>query len=230
MTTRGITLKTAALAGIATLSLGLAACSDDNSADVSSATSAAGSAASEATSAAASGASEATDAMSNDKGEELVGPGCAAYADAQPDGPASVAELKNQNIVEAVGNVPELSTLAQALSGKLNPEVDLVPVLKDGEWTVFAPTDDAFSKLDAATVDKLKQDPELLKSILTYHVVKGQAAPADAIGTHTTVNGKDVTVKESGSDIMVNDSKVACGGIKTKNATVYLIDTVLMPN
>lgn len=230
MTTRGITLKTAALAGIATLSLGLAACSDDNSADVSSATSAAGSAASEATSAAASGASEATDAMSNDKGEELVGPGCAAYADAHPDGPASVAELKNQNIVEAVGNVPELSTLAQALSGKLNPEVDLVPVLKDGEWTVFAPTDDAFSKLDAATVDKLKQDPELLKSILTYHVVKGQAAPADAIGTHTTVNGKDVTVKESGSDIMVNDSKVACGGIKTKNATVYLIDTVLMPN
>ena len=225
MTTRGITLKTAALAGIATLSLGLAACSDDNSADVSSATSAAGSAASEATSAAASGASEATDAMSNDKGEELVGPGCAAYADAHPDGPASVAELKNQNIVEAVGNVPELSTLAQALSGKLNPEVDLVPVLKDGE-----PTDDAFSKLDAATVDKLKQDPELLKSILTYHVVKGQAAPADAIGTHTTVNGKDVTVKESGSDIMVNDSKVACGGIKTKNATVYLIDTVLMPN
>ena len=230
MTTRGITLKTAALAGIATLSLGLAACSDDNSANVSSATSAAGSAASEATSAAASGASEATDAMSNDKGEELVGPGCAAYADAHPDGPASVAELKNQNIVEAVGNVPELSTLAQALSGKLNPEVDLVPVLKDGEWTVFAPTDDAFSKLDAATVDKLKQDPELLKSILTYHVVKGQAAPADAIGTHTTVNGKDVTVKESGSDIMVNDSKVACGGIKTKNATVYLIDTVLMPN
>lgn len=230
MTTRGITLKTAALAGIATLSLGLAACSDDNSADVSSATSAAGSAASDATSAAASGASEATDAMSNDKGEDLVGPGCAAYADAHPDGPASVAELKNQNIVEAVGNVPELSTLAQALSGKLNPEVDLVPVLKDGEWTVFAPTDDAFSKLDAATVDKLKQDPELLKSILTYHVVKGQAAPADAIGTHTTVNGKDVTVKESGSDIMVNDSKVACGGIKTKNATVYLIDTVLMPN
>lgn len=230
MTTRGITLKTAALAGIATLSLGLAACSDDNSANVSSATSAAGSAASEATSAAASGASEATDAMSNDKGEDLVGPGCTAYADAHPDGPASVAELKNQNIVEAVGNVPELSTLAQALGGKLNPEVDLVPVLKDGEWTVFAPTDDAFSKLDAATVDKLKQDPELLKSILTYHVVKGQAAPADAIGTHTTVNGKDVTVKESGSDIMVNDSKVACGGIKTKNATVYLIDTVLMPN
>lgn len=230
MTTRGITLKTAALAGIATLSLGLAACSDDNSADVSSATSAAGSAASEATSAAASGASEATDAMSNDKGEDLVGPSCAAYADAHPDGPASVAELKNQNIVEAVGNVPELSILAQALSGKLNPEVDLVPVLKDGEWTVFAPTDDAFSKLDAATVDKLKQDPELLKSILTYHVVKGQAAPADAIGTHTTVNGKDVTVKESGSDIMVNDSTVACGGIKTKNATVYLIDTVLMPN
>ena len=86
MTTRGITLKTAALAGIATLSLGLAACSDDNSADVSSATSAAGSAASDATSAAASGASEATDAMSNDKGEDLVGPGCAAYADAHPDG------------------------------------------------------------------------------------------------------------------------------------------------
>ncbi|MDF2919416.1 MAG: secreted and surface protein containing fasciclin-like repeat, partial [Microbacterium sp.] len=63
----------------------------------------------------------------------------------------------------------------------------------------------------------------------TYHVVAGQLSPSEIDGTHATVEGQDVTVSGSGDNLMVNDAKVICGGVKTANATVYLIDTVLMP-
>ena len=88
---------------------------------------------------------------------------------------------------------------------------------------------DAFAKLDAATIDKLKTDSTLLSSILTYHVVAGQAGPDQVVGTHKTVNGADVTVSGMGDHLMVNNANVVCGGIPTTNATVYLIDTVLLP-
>ncbi|HAQ59057.1 MAG TPA: fasciclin, partial [Microbacterium sp.] len=115
-------------------------------------------------------------------------------------------------------------------SGQLNPEVDLVDTLNSGEFTVFAPVDDAFAKIDPATIEALKTDTATLTSILTYHVVPGQVAPDDIEGTHTTVQGADVEVTGSGDNIMVNgESAVICGGVQTANATVYLIDTVLMP-
>jgi uncharacterized surface protein with fasciclin (FAS1) repeats len=122
-----------------------------------------------------------------------------------------------------------LTTLASALSGKLNPNVNLVDTLNNGQFTVFAPTDDAFGKIDAATIEKLKTDSALLTSILTYHVVSGQADPTMVVGDHTTVQGAKLTVTGSGNNLMVNDASVVCGGIKTANATLYLIDTVLMP-
>ena len=122
-----------------------------------------------------------------------------------------------------------LTTLAGALSGKLNPDVNLVDTLNNGEFTVFAPTDTAFGKIDAATIEKLKTDSKLLTSILTYHVVSGQADPAAVVGEHKTVEGGMVKVTGSGDDLKVNDAGVVCGGIKTANATLYLIDTVLMP-
>ena len=64
-------------------------------------------------------------------------------------------------------------------------------------------------------------------SILTYHVLPGEILPANIDGTHTTVEGQTLTVTGSGDNIMVNGSKVICGGVHTANATVYLIDTVL---
>ena len=121
------------------------------------------------------------------------------------------------------------TTLASALSGKLNPAVNLVETLNTGEFTVFAPTDDAFAKLDPATIDKLKTDSKLLSSILTYHVVSGQADPTAVVGEHKTVQGESLKVTGSGDTLKVNDAGVVCGGIKTANATLYLIDTVLMP-
>jgi len=159
----------------------------------------------------------------------LVGPGCAAYAQQVPTGPGSVGELAKVPVATAAANSPVLSTLAAALSGGLNPQVNLVSTLNGGQFTVFAPTNDAFAKLDAATIDKLKTDSALLSSILTYHVVSGQAGPDQVVGTHKTVNGADVTVSGMGDHLMVNNANVVCGGIPTTNATIYLIDTVLLP-
>jgi len=159
----------------------------------------------------------------------LVGPGCAAYAQQVPAGPGSVGELAKVPVAVAAANSPVLTTLAAALSGGLNPQVNLVDTLNSGQFTVFAPTDDAFAKLDPATIDKLKTDSALLTSILTYHVVAGQAGPDQVVGTHKTVQGADLTVSGHGDNLMVNNANVVCGGIATTNATVYLIDTVLLP-
>jgi uncharacterized surface protein with fasciclin (FAS1) repeats len=159
----------------------------------------------------------------------LVGAGCAGYAEKVPTGPGSVEGLAKDPVATAASNSPVLTTLAGALSGKLNPNVNLVETLNNGEYTVFAPTDDAFAKVDPATIEKLKTDSELLTSVLTYHVVSGQADPEKVVGEHKTVQGGSLTVTKTGDALKVNDAGVVCGGIKTANATLYLIDTVLMP-
>ncbi|MFI1235004.1 fasciclin domain-containing protein [Nocardia salmonicida] len=208
------TLVAAMLLGSA---LGLAACSDDNSS-----TTAASSSSAPMTSApaATTGASAAAD---------LVGPGCAAYAAQVPSGPGSVSGMAQEPVAVAASNNPMLTTLVSAVSGKLNPEVNLVDTLNGGQFTVFAPVDSAFAKIDPATIESLKTDSATLTSILTYHVVPGQIAPKDIAGTHKTVQGADVTVSGSGDTIKVADANVICGGVRTANATVYMIDSVLMP-
>lgn len=216
-------LTVAGLAAVAALSI--AGCSTATKETATSMTDKASSAVDSATSAATSAMTSAMAAAAGDP----VGAGCAAYAEANPSGPGSVAGLAMDPVATAAGNSPVLTTLTSALSGKLNPDVNLVETLNNGQFTVFAPTDDAFAKLDAATIETLKTDSDLLSSILTYHVVSGQADPTQVIGEHTTVQGGSLKVTGSGSDLMVNDAGVVCGGIKTANATLYLIDTVLMP-
>ena len=159
----------------------------------------------------------------------LMGPGCSAYAAQVPDGPGSVAGMAMDPVATAASNNPMLTTLTAAVSGGLNPQVNLVDTLNGGEFTVFAPTDEAFAKLDPATVETLKTDAPLLTSILTYHVVPGQADPAQIVGDHQTVQGGTVNVTGGSQDLKVNDASVVCGGVQTANATVYMIDTVLMP-
>ncbi|KTR87091.1 fasciclin domain-containing protein [Leucobacter chromiiresistens] len=170
---------------------------------------------------------ESSDAM--DPAANLVGPGCAAYAEAVPDGDGSIQGMSQDPVAVAASNNPMLKTLVSAVSGQLNPDVDLVDTLNGDEFTVFAPVDDAFAKIDAGTIDTLKTDSDLLTSILTYHVVPGQIEPADIEGMHTTVQGADLEVTGSGDELMVNDANVICGGVQTANATVYLVDSVLMP-
>ncbi|QDG88107.1 fasciclin domain-containing protein [Pseudarthrobacter sp. NIBRBAC000502770] len=164
-----------------------------------------------------------------DPAANLVGPGCAAYAKQVPTGAGSVAGMALDPVAVAASNNPILTTLTASVSGKLNPKVNLVDTLNGGEFTVFAPVDDAFKKIDAATIDTLKTDDALLSKILTYHVVPGQITPDKIAGTHATVQGGSVTVTGSGNNLKVDNANVICGGVKTKNATVYLIDSVLMP-
>ncbi|WP_349897780.1 fasciclin domain-containing protein [Parafrigoribacterium soli] len=178
-----------------------------------------------------SSSSSSSSAMAADPAADLVGSGCAGYASANPDGGGSIKGMSQDLVAQAASNNPLLTTLVAAVSGKLNPDVNLVSTLNGSEFTVFAPVDSAFAKLDPATVDSLK-DPAnaaTLTSILTYHVVPGQIAPDAIDGTQTTVNGATVNVTGSGDNIKVNDANVICGGVHTANATVYLIDSVLMP-
>ena len=201
---------------LAVAALGMTACSPAST----TATPAATSEAPMATSAPAT-----AEAMAGD----LVGPGCAAYAAAVPSGSGSVAGMAADPVATAASNNPLLKTLTAAISGQLNKDVNLVDTLNSGQFTVFAPVDDAFAKIPAATIDGLKTDSAALTSILTYHVVPGQLPPSQIDGTHATAEGSDLKVTGSGDNLMVNDAKVICGGVKTANATVYLIDTVLMP-
>ncbi len=160
----------------------------------------------------------------------LVGSGCAAYAEAVPTGAGSVEGMAADPVATAASNNPLLTTLVKAVSGQVNPQVNLVSTLNGGEFTVFAPVDDAFAKVPADTMTTLTTDADLLTKILTYHVVEGQIAPDAIVGTHTTVEGQDLTVEGSGDNLTVNgNAAVICGGVKTANATVYLIDTVLTP-
>ncbi|KUH69620.1 fasciclin [Mycolicibacterium novocastrense] len=212
--------KSVSVAGVAAAAiLTLSACSND-------ATSAAPSAAAEST---PTSVAPAPMEQSMDPAADLVGAGCATYAEQVPSGPGSVAGMAQDPVTVAASNNPMLTTLTQALSGQLNPNVNLVDTLNGGEFTVFAPTDEAFGKIDPATIETLKTDSELLTSILTYHVVPGQASPAQVPGDHKTVQGANVSVTGEGAGLKVNDAGLVCGGVSTANATVYMIDTVLMP-
>ncbi|HEU4668042.1 MAG TPA: fasciclin domain-containing protein [Arthrobacter sp.] len=177
----------------------------------------------------ASSPSASATAAAMDPAANLVGPGCAGYAEKVPSGAGSVEGMALDPVAVAASNNPILTTLTAAVSGKLNPKVDLVDTLNGGEFTVFAPVDDAFAKIDAATIETLKTDDALLSKILTYHVVPGQITPDMIAGTHATVQGGSVTVTGSGDQLKVDNANVICGGVQTKNATVYLIDSVLMP-
>ena len=208
--------KSLAIASIASLSLFTAACGSSDNSDK------------------ASSALATSDAPSTDDvAANLVGPGCADYAKAVPSGKGSVSGMAQDPVATAASNNPLLKTLVAAVSGQLNKSVNLVDTLNGGEFTVFAPVDSAFAKLPAATVKALgtAAGADTLSSILTYHVIPGQILPKDIDGTFKTVNGAELEVSGSGDSIEVGggQAKVICGGVKTANATVYLIDTVLSP-
>jgi uncharacterized surface protein with fasciclin (FAS1) repeats len=217
-TSRSTRTALAVFSIVAAASLGLVGCSSGGAAAESEAP---------AMSEEATPTDEAMDEM--DPAADLVGAGCAAYAEQVPDGAGSVEGMSTDPVATAASNNPLLTTLTAAVSGQLNPEVNLVDTLNGDEFTVFAPTDDAFAKIDPAVIESLKTDSATLSSILTYHVVPGQLSPDEVVGTQATVQGGSVEVTGSGDDLMVNGATVICGGVKTANATVYLIDTVLMP-
>ena len=171
--------------------------------------------------------SAAADPMAN-----LVGAGCADYAKAVPKGAGSVEGMSTDPVAVAASNNPVLKTLTATVSGQFNPDVDLVDTLNGGEFTVFAPTDDAFAEIDKKTLDTLAKPAgaETLTSILTYHVVEGQMTPDEVAGqTLNTVQGDKLKITGEGDSLKAQDASVVCGGVQTANATVYLIDSVMMP-
>lgn len=207
--------------------LGTAACSKEEASQTASSVSSSASSISSSALSTTSSAPAMTAAA--DPAADLVGSGCAAYAEQVPEGAGSVSGMAQDPVATAASNNPMLKTLTQAVSGQLNPGVNLVDTLNGGQFTVLAPTDDAFAKIDAATLEKLKTDAPLLTSILTYHVIPGQLTPAQVAGKHKTVEGGEVTVAGSGEALKFDQSGLVCGGVHTANATVYMVDTVLMP-
>ena len=172
-----------------------------------------------------------SDSSAMDPAADLVGPGCADYAKAVPDGAGSVAGMAQDPVAVAASNNPVLKTLVAAVSGELNPKVDLVDTLNGDEFTVFAPVDSAFAKIPAGTVKTLQKDPELLTTILTYHVVPGRAMSKDVAGMTSakTVNGKEVHLAAKDGKVMVDKATVTKADVGASNGVIHVIDTVLMP-
>ncbi|MFG2430033.1 fasciclin domain-containing protein [Streptomyces sp. NPDC048590] len=152
------------------------------------------------------------------------GPGCASVP---KEGAGSFDGMAKDPVATAASNNPALSTLVTAVK-----KAGLVDTLNSAEnLTVFAPTNDAFAKIPKADLDKVLADKEMLTNILTYHVVGEKLTPKQLEnGTYDTLQKTTLTTKGSGEDYTVNDSsKVVCGNVPTANATVYIVDTVLMP-
>ena len=158
------------------------------------------------------------------------GPGCDDYKKRVPSGAGSFASMVPQTASDALAANPDLKTFSAALSGGLNPAVNLVSVLDNGPYIVFAPTDEAFAKLEPGQLDALKADPAALTKVLYYHMALGILGPDDIHGKLTTQEGAQITVTGKGGDLKFDDTaKVVCGGITAKNAKIYMIDTVLDP-
>ncbi|MFE4662102.1 fasciclin domain-containing protein [Streptomyces hydrogenans] len=200
-----------AVAAAATLPFALAACSDSGNAASGEATS----------QAAPPAASESSDTMASDG---PFGPACAGVP---KEGAGSFEGMAKDPVATAASNNPELSTLVAAVK-----QAGLVDTLNNAEnITVFAPTNAAFAKIPKADLDKVLADKEQLTKILTYHVVGEKLTPKQLEnGTFETLQKGTITTEGSGESYTVNDSsKVVCGNVPTANATVYIVDTVLMP-
>jgi uncharacterized surface protein with fasciclin (FAS1) repeats len=153
------------------------------------------------------------------------GAGCAAVP-TDPANAGSFDAMAKVPVATAASGNPLLTTLVTAVK-----KANLVDTLNTAPAvTVFAPVNDAFGKIPKADLDKVLADNKTLTSVLTYHVVGGKLDPAKLAGTHKSLQGGDLTVTGSGTDFKVNgNSAVICGNVQTANATVYIIDTVLMP-
>lgn len=207
-----------AVAAVAVLPLAVTACSDDSGDSGSSDSSAGESKKSEPKE---SSADEGTDAQAA-KGP--FGPGCAAVP---KDGKGSFEGMAQEPVATAASANPELSTLVSAVK-----KAGLVDTLNTAEnITVFAPTNAAFEKVPAKDLEALLNDKAMLTEVLTYHVVGEKLAPKDLeSGSYPTLQKTELTTAGSGESYKVNKaSSVVCGNVPTANATVYLVDTVLMP-
>ena len=210
--------RTGALAATAlTLSLGLAACGDD---------------ADETSTASEDTSSETTDEPTEEEtaeasaGDQTFGDACSAVPQ---DGAGSFDGMVQDPVATAASNNPLLGTLVTAVG-----EADLVDTLNGAEaLTVFAPTDDAFAAIPEKDLNAVLADKETLTAILTHHVIGEQLDPEAVVGEQDTLNGDTLTIEGDTDGMTVQNgdtpANVLCGNIPTANATVYVVDAVLMP-
>ncbi|MFJ4007492.1 fasciclin domain-containing protein [Streptomyces sp. NPDC090023] len=214
MTTATRTRRTAVtFAAALALPLALSACSSSDAKDNS------GSSAS-----AAASSPMASKSMDTGSMDQPFGPACSSVP---KSGAGSFDGMAKDPVATAASNNPALSTLVTAVK-----KAGLVDTLNNAQnITVFAPTNDAFNKIPKATLDKILNDKAQLTQILTYHVVGQKLAPKDLEnGSFDTLEKSKLMTSGSGESYTVNDTaKVVCGNVKTANANVYIIDTVLMP-
>ena len=142
--------------------------------------------------------------------------------------PAAVhAQTMSSDIVDTAVNAGTFTTLAKALDA-----AGLIDTLKGpGPFTVFAPTDAAFAKLPAGTLDSLLADPDKLRAVLTYHVVSGKVTAADAarLASAMTVEGEDVAISTSNGTVHVGGATVTTPDVMASNGVIHVIDSVLLP-
>ena len=166
----------------------------------------------------------ASPAASADAMSATFGPACSTLP---ASGDGSLTQMAADPVATAASKNPALTTLVTAVKA-----AGLVDTLNTADGiTVFAPVNDAFTAMDQATLKAALADPKgLLTTVLTFHVVAGRLSPDQLAGSHKTLLGKDLTVTGSGEDFTVNGkAKIVCGNIQTANATVYLLDSVLLP-
>ncbi len=208
---------TGAAAAVLALSMSLAACGDD--ADDS-----------------ASGSDDTTSessAPADDMGDSAEGAGAQVFGDAcsaiPTSGKGSFDGMVTDPVATAASNNPLLSTLVTAIGAVPG----LADTLNGAEaLTVFAPTNDAFAKIPEADLNALLADQETLTAILSHHVIGENLDPEAVVGEHETLNMDTITVEgdtEAGMTVDAGTANVICGNIPTANATVYVIDSVLMP-
>ena len=154
----------------------------------------------------------------------------AALPGAASNAPAAPAPAAAKDIVDTAASAGSFNTLVAAVKA-----ARLVDTLKgDGPFTVFAPTDDAFAKLPAGTVENLlkPENRDQLVKILTYHVVAGNVMAKDVVKLKEakTVEGGSVQIQVMGSKVRINDSNVVKTDIAATNGVIHVIDTVLMPH
>ena len=210
--------RTLGLAALAlTASMSLAACGDE--ADTGSATEPTTSESSSETPMESESPMESEEPMA---AAAPFGPGCAGVP---TTGEGSVEGMADDPVATAASNNPLLKTLVAAVT-----EADLVDTLNSAEnLTVFAPTDDAFAAIPKKDLNALLKDKEALTTVLTHHVVGEQLSPEDLAGEHETLAGDMVSVEGEGEDFTVDGATVVCGNVPVANATVYVVDQVLMP-
>jgi len=132
-----------------------------------------------------------------------------------------------KDLVDTAVAAGSFKTLAQALTA-----AGLVDTLKGpGPFTVFAPTDEAFAKLPAGTLDALLADKDKLKAVLLYHVVSGKVTAADVVKLTSakTVQGSAVSISAAGGTVKVNDATVTTTDVMASNGVIHVIDKVILP-